>query len=124
MTKVYISRAVVVTIALGVLVGLVFWQITLNHTVLQAPKAFTLLAVTFTVFGYWISWIMRGFFKSNIDTAVHEMGPAEREVFIAFLQSYNNPEKQFSVKEFQHVGRSNRRRDGKKDQPEISKDDN
>ena len=99
MTKIYISRAAVETFAIIVCAAIVFWQVTLNKNILGAQIPTILLSATFSVASFWVAWIIRGAHKSNLDTAIHEMGNMEREVFIALLTEYTQPNEQFHVQE-------------------------
>ena len=100
MTRIYISRAVVEAVALAACAGLIAWQVTLNKHILGAMTPYILLSATFTGAAFFLAWIIRGAHKSNLDTAIHEKGPLEREVFRAYLTEYNEPNQQFSVQEF------------------------
>ena len=86
MNRIYISRWVAIVLWICAFVAVLLLQRAVLIVTFDAAPAFRLHGYLFTGIGFVLSWIINMLYKSNRDTAIHEMGRRELEVFAAGIQ--------------------------------------
>ena len=68
------------------MVGVILVQRTAMKMTFDSSQAEILITSCFTMVGFMLSWIINMLYKSNRDTAIHEMGSMELSMFQAVIE--------------------------------------
>jgi hypothetical protein len=84
--KVYVRRFIALTIAVATFLAVLLIQNTFLVVTFNSGRAIRYMAMLFAGVGYILAWAISLMYKSNRDSAIHEMGDTELETYRAAIE--------------------------------------